>query len=205
MIGFSEFVHQLRQTAEVHIGHEMPSFAKEEQTAVAAFLQAEYTRECLEYPANPPAFCSETAVWAARLVAQAAYFYLNRHENVELIEAQLTLRSEPVPVQEVLSADLCLRFLPQLIKALRLLDSEDPLVEILIKQVDLCSYTALLRSDAKQVSDELYLNPALRLLALDRLLEHNQNHLLAQEPWRSLAREYSGMYEYKFLKNNALT
>jgi len=71
------------------------------------------------------------AIEAAEVVRQACWALVDREERAEELRRRFRMPQSPTTPAHHLSADLLLRYLPQVLKRARGLDPTDPLVEIL--------------------------------------------------------------------------
>jgi hypothetical protein len=84
----------------------------------------------LHVPSPVPEFHLPTARWAARILYRAFQFLLWRDAGAELVKKALTVAAPDCPDQasRLYSADLCLRYLPSLLKLAARLSPDDVLV-----------------------------------------------------------------------------
>lgn len=102
-----------------------------EESAVEDFLRNEYILESLNYPYDPPVFEQEAAKWAARIVFNASQLLLSREKGERDMALLLSVYPGPITASAVLSADLCLRCLPDVIGKAKEIDPDDPLIFLL--------------------------------------------------------------------------
>jgi hypothetical protein len=107
-----------------------PVEAPEPRRVVEALGRA-YARYRLDVAGPLIPFDGEAALGAARLVAEACWALVCREEAAPELARRLTLPRSPSTPAHHLSADLLLRFVPQLIRRARALDPTDPLAAIL--------------------------------------------------------------------------
>lgn len=79
------------------------------------------------------AFDAAVASEAAELVRQACWALVCRTEPAEVLAQRLAMRSQPSTPAQHLSADLMLRYLPQVLDRARATGAADPLVTILAR------------------------------------------------------------------------
>jgi hypothetical protein len=128
---FLDSIRHLRRHEEMIIYDRFNPQGLAGEDAVSQFLREEYEQECIEYPGTCPVFETDAALWAARMVYIASQFLLYRDKGLpETREYLLPCPSGRTP-GAILSADLCLRFLPSIMKKAKELSSEDWLVMIL--------------------------------------------------------------------------
>ncbi|MEJ1241944.1 hypothetical protein WBG78_27610 [Chryseolinea sp. T2] len=128
---FVSFIRRLRQNEEVLIFGNTFSVSVEDENAVAAFLEEEFKREALDFPEGGPSFDRRAAVWAATDAYRCAQLILYRDHAPEDLGTVLQAYTGNMNASAIVSADLCLRFLPSMIQQLKLIDQEDPLIELI--------------------------------------------------------------------------
>jgi hypothetical protein len=100
---------------------------KEEQDAVDYF-ESEFEKERLEFLSDQLTCDREAAVWAAKVFYHAAQLYLVRENTAKDLDQLIPEFKGTRNISSLLSADLSLRFLPQVITALQNVDPNDPLI-----------------------------------------------------------------------------
>lgn len=140
---FLDSIHQLRAQEEMVIFSRYVPVTPAEEKPVADFLQQEYARERLEWPESDPGFSGEAALWGAKMVYMAAQFLLYRDKTGDEMAQILRLYPGRVTAIEMVSADLCLRFLPDLLVTAQKIDPEDPLIPILEGQLRQWHFSAV--------------------------------------------------------------
>jgi hypothetical protein len=122
------------------------------------------------------AFDEETAGAAAELLRQAAWASVCRDERVAGLERRLAMPRSPRTPSEHLSADLCLRYLPQVARRARGLDSGDPMVGLLHAILSRWPLSGVLADtgDAPHGSLDFGGHPGLMLLYAERLLGNDR-------------------------------
>jgi hypothetical protein len=128
---FFDSVCYLRRNEELVIYGRYTPIAAASRQAVVEFLGQEYKRECLEFRDDAPDFSGEAAFWGAGIVFLAAQLLVYRDKTGEEMARLLAPYPGPVSAGSIVSADLCLRFLPDVVGKVREVDVEDPLIPIL--------------------------------------------------------------------------
>src|SRR5579859_2501839 len=128
---FLDTIRHLRNHEEMVIYDRFTPDKKVDEDAVIEVLRAHYAQESLEYPGVAPAFEPNAAAWAARTVYTAAQFLLHREKGVERTKAHFPSFPGVPTSGAILSADLCLRFLPDIVRKTKELSPEDWLAEML--------------------------------------------------------------------------
>ncbi|WP_431215285.1 hypothetical protein ACQ86N_11565 [Puia sp. P3] len=128
---FLQTIRHLREQEEMLVYDRLITATRSEEEAVGDFLRKEYEMESVGFPGNPPAFAQAAAVWAARIVYDASQLLLFRDQNEKDLERLLADYPAPIDAAAVLSADLCLRCLPDVIAKTREINPDDVLVSVL--------------------------------------------------------------------------
>lgn len=122
----------------------------------------------------PPVLSMQAALWAARLIHRSAQFLVIRTADAAAIEAEL---SEPCPAptgaSACFSADLYLRYLPDLVRLSRGISEDDPLVRALLRLCRQWPLSSVGVSGLGEVDVSAFIEHAgLRQLYIDRVIEH---------------------------------
>lgn len=170
---FLDTIYHLRTIEQVILYDKLITIAQTEETEAALFLETEYEKEILEYPAIPPNFNSGAALWASRIVYLAAQLLLHREHKMKDVKELLSFYIGVVDASAIISADLCLRFLPQIIAEIRKIDPEDLVIDILEKHLIQFHYSAI-GSDLETENvnfDVVAANDCLQQLYIDRIVQ----------------------------------
>ncbi|WP_294250681.1 hypothetical protein [uncultured Chryseobacterium sp.] len=175
--------------------------SKEIQEA-SGYFEAEFGKEKLEFLSDTMPFDAAAAVWAGKVLYHSAQLYLIRKDTFKDLEKLIPEWDGKKDIPAKLSADLSLRFLPQVFSALKEADPEDPLVFLLEGILKQFHYSAIgLDLDLKNVNWEEELeDTTYRKLYLERIVE-KKAFSLAEVPFlnRLLMAEF-GMYRDVFWK-----
>jgi hypothetical protein len=170
---FYETIYQLRTSEEIVLYDKFLDFNIEDEELVKEFLQIEFDIESENHPFSAPAYDSEAALWAAKIVYTSCQILLYReHKEAELTNL-LPLFPQIITTEAILSADLCLRFLPQILKESKLIDQEDLVIPILESILQQWHYSGI---GIKLTLEDLdfypiLINPCLEQLYIDRVIE----------------------------------
>ena len=130
MATLGEFLRDLLDEGRIVLkGRPMPSEA--DRPSALARLEAAFRVHRLDVAGPPIEFDAASALRAAELVRQAGWFLVNRSEPVGVMEAALAIPGVPNSAGEHLSADLTLRFLPQVQRRARSIAPGDRLSNLL--------------------------------------------------------------------------
>ncbi|WP_163408199.1 hypothetical protein [Flavobacterium ajazii] len=169
---FLDTIYHLRTIEQVILYDKIIVISKEEENEAVLFLETEYEKEILEYPGTTPGFNTQAALWAAKTVYLAAQLLLHREHKISELDAILPDYEKEFDASAVLSADLCLRFLPQILDEIRRIDPEDLIIPILEKHLSRFHYSAI-GSDLNLENirfDILQANDCLLQLYIDRIV-----------------------------------
>jgi hypothetical protein len=125
MGSFSEFLHRLLVEGSVVLDRP-PQVGAADRAAGVDLLAAAFADHRLDVAGPPPAFDADAAAASAELVWLACWFLVHRGDEPAVMEKALAF-STPGNASQHLSADLTLRFLPQVHRRARGLAVGDPL------------------------------------------------------------------------------
>lgn len=197
---FARTIRQLREQETVVLYEKWIDVSAEEQEAVSVFLAEEHQTEALNYPFQAPVFDAPAGVWAALTVYRACQLLLHRSLDRSQLPGQLPPFEEPLTPSVLLSADLTLRFLPDVITRLQLIDPDDALIPILHGHLQAFHYSGVRLPLAVDELDfsPITANPCLHQLYADRVVAH-KNQTLAKHPaLREKIRANLGMFAATF-------
>jgi hypothetical protein len=197
LISLCDFAKHLRSNGEVLLEPNLPEFSNVDEVETTAFLALEFDKEILNSPQKGFAFKSEKAIWATKLVMQASHYLLNRKDNFDEIKTSFSLQQSNLAVEEEFSADLMLRYLPFIINELRLIEQDDPLIPLLESQLSRSVYSSIIYFDECEHEriDELKLNENLKILAIERIVEHKKWKWLKGNHLGEYLKNHLGLYQ----------
>ncbi|PWN65153.1 hypothetical protein C1631_020700 [Chryseobacterium phosphatilyticum] len=155
----------------------------QEEEDAAAYFETEFEKERLEFLSDKVICNTKAAVWAAKVLYYSAQLYVIRENTEKDINDLITVFKGRRDVSEILSADLSLRFLPQIIIALYSTDPEDVLIKMLENILTKFHYSGIgYDLDLKDVNWEKELEDnTYRKLYLERIVE-KRDYKLAEIP-----------------------
>jgi hypothetical protein len=148
-----------------------PDLQPRDRREAAARLEAAHADVRLDVAGPPVPFDGPAALAAAELVWRACWFLLQRGEQEQEAGMFLQVPRAPRTAAEHLSADLTLRFLPQIHRRARSINADDVLTQRLteaLRQAPLSGVLADLE-EGPSVPIELDGHPGLHLLYAERL------------------------------------
>lgn len=172
MSHFLRTIQHLRHYEEILIFACQPDISSAEITEASSYLDKEYQAESLNFPFKPPAFEKEAAIWAAKTVYLTAQLIVYRKQSEQELFRTLPAFDKEITAGGILSADLYLRFLPQLKIFLHKLDPEDSIIPILDKILHRFPYAAVGTSIVARDQDlqPIVHNPCMLQLYTDRVI-----------------------------------
>ena len=136
-------IRHLREQEEMLINDRYISTTRAEEMTVGDFLQKEYEKEIAGFPGRPPSYQREAAVWAAELIYNASQLLLSRDKGGKDLEQLLAAYRGGIDAAAILSADLCLRFLPDVIGKAREINPDDALILLLEEVLCVWHYSGI--------------------------------------------------------------
>ena len=123
------------------------------------------------------AFDPETARAAAELLRQASWALVNRDERMTDLVKRLKMPGSPLTPSQHLSADLTMRYLPQVLRRARGLDPSDPLVERLANILRAWPLSGVLSdlADGPVIPLNFGGHPGLMLMYAERLVDNDRS------------------------------
>jgi len=128
---FLDTLFLLRKEECITIFSDIKIISSKEETDAADYFEGEFEKERLEFLSDQMMCNREAAVWAAKVLYHSAQLHLVRENTAKDLGTLIPQFKVVRDIDSILSADLSLRFLPQVIEVLQAADSEDPLVKML--------------------------------------------------------------------------
>jgi MoxR-vWA-beta-propeller ternary system domain bpX4 len=172
---FHEFLTQLLDQGKIVFRSSFTPRDRPSPAAVAALAGA-FETVSLAVAGPPIAFHPEVACAAAEFLRQSSWALVSRHERMTELEERLKMPCTPLTPSEHLSADVTLRYLPQVMRRARGLDPSDPLVEHMANVLRRWPLSGVLSDiEAAPLAPlEFGRHPGLLLLFAERLAAHDR-------------------------------
>lgn len=175
MAAFGEFLALLLGEGKVAFGRSgRPTDRPTDRDLVT--LEDAHGVYALSVAGPPVAFDANTACEAAELVRQASWALVDRTDRPADLARWLRMASAPTTPARHLSADLTLRYLPQVLVRARAIDPTDPLIDLLSNVLRGWPLSGVL-SDVEEGplrATDLCGHPGLLLLYAERLAAHDR-------------------------------
>ncbi|WP_312394939.1 hypothetical protein [Chryseobacterium sp.] len=194
---FLDTLFMLRKDECITIFTDIQEISKKEEHDAADYFESEFEKERLEFLSDQISCDKEAAVWAAKVLYHSAQLHLIRKGTGKDLEKLIPKFKGKRDVSSMLSVDLSLRFLPQIIIVLQNADPEDALVKMLEEILFQFHYSGIgydLNLEKINWEEELK-DKTYRKLYLERIVE-KKAYPLAEIPYinQLLIAEF-GMYK----------
>lgn len=177
-----ETIYHLRSIERIILYDKVLKISKSEEDEITEFLRDEYEKESLHYPFDAPAFDEHAATWAAKVVYFSTQLLLNRTDTAKDLQVLLPDYTKEITASVMLSADLCLRFLPVIVREMKNIDADDIAIPILEKKLRLFHYSNIGEKHPQTDYDFKVLESnCLKQLYLNRITE-KKDKTLAELP-----------------------
>lgn len=204
---FYNTIFHLRQHEEIILYDKVLELLPADEQLVKEFLQIEYEAEVMNYPFTAPGFNAAAALWAAKTTYTFCELILYRDKKAEELPALLPPYAGDMDAGAILSADLCLRFLPGLLVDTRHIDPEDPLYALAEDILQLWHYSGIgypLKNERVDMA-LIFGNNCLQQLYTDRVIEKKDMPKAMMPGMEEKIKAALGMHKTLFWKELNLT
>lgn len=200
---FYNTIVALRQQERITLFTKMQDIAAWEDKEVIELLKSEFEKERLSWTLMDIPFNEQAAIWAAKTIYNAAQLLMLRGGTAKNLDNLFPSYKNGINNSSILSADLCLRFLPQIVMQLKITDAEDLLIPILENSLKTFHYSAigfeveLGIEDWAQVLSDVH----FKKLYLERIVIKQDYHLAEMPYINQQLNATFGLYKNKFWSN----
>lgn len=199
---FLETIYHLRTIEQIILYDKVMEVTAQEEKETIEFLRDEFDKEKLEYPFEAPKFDEEASIWASKIIYFATQLLLNRSDTKKDLVKFLPVFKNHVTVATMLSADLCLRFLPQIIQEFKNIDADDVIIPMLENHLKMFHYSAIGFENEKAIIDyKLFDNQCFKQLYLNRVTNIKDSFLSKIPELNKMLQGNFGDYSKVFWKN----
>lgn len=197
---FYNTIYQLRSNEEIVLYDRMLNFSEDDEELVNSFLGIEFDGEKDNYPYTPPEFDAKAALWSAKIVYTTSQLMLYREHKIEELNELLPEFEGDLSPSAILSADLCLRFLPQILNETKYIDPDDELISLAEKFLKYWHYSSI----GYQIVvgdldfDVIASNKCLQQMYIDRIITKKDAKRAAFSFTNEKILETMGDYAYEF-------
>jgi hypothetical protein len=191
----TSFITDLLEKGQVTVTKGLTLFSEEDLQETASVLEQYYKQDVLEMPFIAPAFSSQAALWGVTYLYRATQFALIRDLGEEAVQAHLTDFSGPITPEAIYSADLTLRYLPDLLHLAKGLAPDDVLVTCIKTTLARWPFSSAGTAGLGEVEHgPVWAHKSLKYAYIDRIIKHKDTERAYQEPVAELIREVLGEY-----------
>ena len=196
---FFKTLYELRKAGNLTIFSKLKVVSKTDTKEVVDLLRAEFELESMEFPVALD-YDAASALWAAKTLFYSAQLLLIREDTVKDLATFFPEINGKITLSAKLSADLSLRFLPEIYAQLNIADNKDPLLPVLERYLKQFHYSSIGSDIEPEVADwqaELA-DPVYRKLYLDRIVA-KKDYKRAEIPYiNQLLHAAFGLYKNQF-------
>ncbi len=191
----ADFLQSLFAEGKVVANGKPDTFSRDELRAAEQLLRQYYSENVLEMPARAPAFHAEAALGGAQYLYNAVQLTINRDLDEVAVEQHLAGLPEPASPEIIYSADLTLRYLPELFTLAKGLSPLD-IVATKLKDTAACWPFSSVGVDigSEYVLEKIIGHPALKYAYADRILAKKDKSRAQHPLMKDLICEIMGAY-----------
>ncbi|UOQ51203.1 hypothetical protein [Hymenobacter cellulosivorans] len=189
----TSFLQDLLTTGSITLTGRPTPFVPDDLLAATDLLQTYHAEDAQQMPHSAPAFDAPAALWAARLLYYTIQLTLVRELDEAVIAQALADFTADLTPEVLYSADLMLRYLPDLLRLAKGLAPGDALVarlQALARQWPL-SFVSSEMPDP-EAEARVLVHPALRQEYVDRIIRAQDRRRAGQEHLRPLVQAALG-------------
>ena len=165
-------------------------------------LEAYYDVDRQHMPYDAPKFHPTAALWAAKYLFNTIQLILIRDAGVDQIDLHLKDYERNPGPEEIYSADLMLRFLPDIFRFASGLSPNDPLVDQLRKTAENWPFSSVgIEKITTTANAKLLGHPSLRLAYIDRIIQKKDIIRTTGKEETILLKEVLGIHQAKLWPN----
>jgi len=200
---FFDTIYNLRNSGQLILYNKIFTVDIRDEADVTDLLKVEYENECFEYPFTPPAFDAAAALWAAKTIFISAQLILHRDMEAHYLPSILPAYTAAITGGAILSADICLRFLPQLLTQIKLADPEDALRHILEECLRVWHYSGIgYNWPLENIGfDDIVADKCILQLYINRIISRKDKRLAGTATLHPHVKAALGDYEHFFWKD----
>jgi MoxR-vWA-beta-propeller ternary system domain bpX4 len=194
----------LREKEEVILYNNLLEIPQQHIQEALEYLADEYNREKIDYPYPAPPFDKYAAQWGMYVTYFATQLILYREHKSKDLDILFTQFQNKITAGSVLSADICLRFIPQIIYQLNLIDIEDPLKKKLENILHIWHYSGLEYTslDSENLDFSVITSdPCLLQLYVDRVIRFKNKSVACHPAIIHHIKSSLGLYHQDFWKD----
>lgn len=190
------FLIDLIQSGQVTVPNQIIDFELNSSDESLILLEEYYRADVLTMPHMAPPFHPDAALWAAKYIFSTIQLVLLRDIGEEKMNSLLGNYTGGYTPESIYSADLTLRFLPDIFKFASGLSPDDPLVARLKTTAQLWPFSSVGITDVSiAIDDAITAHPSLRQAYIDRIIQKKDTYRLQGEKEKKLVKEALGIHQ----------
>jgi len=195
-VKLSLFLLDLLQDGNVTLAREMRDFEPNDAQDALVLLREFYDRDVMDMPGTAPAFNEGAALWAARYLYHVCQLILLRDLGEDILQEYLKGFEGARTAEASYSADMVLRYLPDLFRLASGLSPNDPLVIHLQDTARQWPFSSVGINGLATIPDASILtHQSLRLAYIDRIIFYKDLSRLKGEQEKILLKEVLGAHQ----------
>lgn len=201
---FLQTLEHLRNYEEVLLYANLLEITSENELEAVEFLRKEFEHEKINYACKiGQDFDSNAALWAAKTIYISAQLMLYRENKDAELEILLPSYQLSKSASSQLSADLVLRFLPDIITHLKMINPEDSLISILEHHLIQWHFSGIKYALNAEDLDFSFVtvDPCLTQLYVDRVIEYKRISLAKHSALINGVKSSLGMFAAVYWKD----
>lgn len=191
-----QFLQDMLYRGEAVVENELQQFNAADHAHALQVLEKYYAADTQNMPGNAPEFNAPAALWGSATVYYAMQFLLLRNLTAEQVSETLKPFAHSISPAEVYSADMALRYLPDLINAAKGLAPDDPLVARL-NEIAIAwpfSSVGVKLNTAVPLSEVIKGSASLQTEYIDRIVAKRDKYRLADNETKLAVTQALGQY-----------
>ena len=193
MMDLSNFISTLLSEGKVSVKGRLTPLEAQDISEAKKILHAYYGDDIFEMPYAAPGFSEEAAIWGAEYLYKAVQLIVLRDVEEEMFNNELKSFTGQLTPAVIYSADLMLRYLPQLFELAKGLAPGDSLVQILKNTARQWPCSSVGIEVDGTVDDKLILEyPSIRYTYIDRIIQANDKQRMKDPVVADYIKEVGG-------------
>lgn len=198
---FLKTIQHLWEHEEILIFQNKIKISKADESDCLLWLETIYDDVALDFPHSTPNFNGFSALWAAKLVYYSAYFIVHRKDNLSELPLYLNEFNEELDAGCIASADLFLKFLPEICRELQQIDHEDIVLDflenIILSEWVFSSVGYITSQNSSQLKIILE-NECLKGVFVSQIIENKDGNWVRNPEVYTLVKQSLGIYQEDF-------
>lgn len=183
-------------SGQIKLPNQMIDFEHHSSDEAIVLLEEYYRADALSMPYIAPAFHTEAALWAAKYIFITIQLVLLRDVGEHKMNTLLANYTGEYSARAIYSADLTLRFLPDIFRFASGLSPEDPLITKLKTTAKLWPFSSIgITGLSIFINDTIADHPSLKQAYTDRIILKKDINRLEGEQEKRLIKEALGMHQ----------